>query len=69
MELINFDYFVKRGTVLTEMARPSTKLGRDPRIQEAVPILRKHLRLNHGYAQPSSAELASYRYLFNLLDE
>ena len=63
MELINFDYFVKRGTVLTEMARPVSTF-KSPELNAAYGKLRDVCGKESGERRSSSIDNIVLPYLF-----
>lgn len=70
MNFSNFDYFVKRGTVLNEMARPVKGLGlKSPILIGVYAKLRTEIRQRNPTLNPNSILLKSMLYLYKLADE
>jgi len=66
----NFDYFVSRGTILNEMARPASGLGiKDPVLVGAYGNLRKAIRANDPTQNMSSVDVKAFRFLYRIIDD
>jgi hypothetical protein len=67
VKLINFDYFVERGTILNEMARQTLTFYEYPKINEAYGRLRKYISSSIGEKKSSTIDQISYRYMYDVI--
>jgi hypothetical protein len=66
----NFDYFVSRGTILNEMARPAKGLGiKSPTLVGVYGRLRTEIKSRDPTLLPTPIQLKAFLYLYKLSDE
>ena len=66
MESLNFDYFVKRGTVLTEMARKTTDFS-DENVVAAYRALRQYFSKKYGIKNSNTINVYTFHYIYDVL--
>lgn len=66
MESLSFDYFVERGTILTEMARPPSTFS-DSEVNSAYGQLRRYFSNKYGVKAPDSINVYVFHYIYDVL--
>lgn len=72
MSYINFDYFVERGVLLTEMARPVSLTGINnppPELLNAYQKLRTYIKSHYGINNSSSIDLFAFRCIYYIIEK